>query len=114
MYITLVCATAVAVLAGLVIAIIGGRRSLLTPAQRNHCPYCKRCVSAVEDCAWNRNHVITFADGEELPPVPWSGASPCPGCLVTAGNFHHPDCPDEECPRCHDLLSDCSCELLKQ
>jgi hypothetical protein len=47
-----------------------------------------------------------------LHTMPWSGPQPCPGCLVTEGNFHHPDCPNEECPGCGGLLMQCNCEHL--
>lgn len=46
----------------------------------------------------------------------WSDAKaefddrPCRDCGVALGEFHHPGCPVEECPRCGDRYVECDCE----
>jgi hypothetical protein len=33
----------------------------------------------------------------------------CPKCGIGTGGFHHPECPIEECPKCHGQLLFCGC-----
>ena len=35
----------------------------------------------------------------------------CQDCGVLVDQFHVPGCPQEQCPRCPDLLVECSCEI---
>lgn len=46
--------------------------------------------------------------GDELLVVP--GEEPCPDCGVHRGQFHHPGCDQEQCPRCErQLIGACDC-----
>ena len=35
----------------------------------------------------------------------------CGVCGVSLGSFHHPGCDVEECPKCHEQLLFCHCDL---
>jgi len=68
------------------------------------CSACNREVTEVDDCS--ENHAIEFMDRTAMEGVP-CGATlidklpNCPICRVFLGNFHHPGCDMEICPRCH-------------
>ncbi len=55
---------------------------------------------------------ITFADGQELAPVPFASSQPgerCLDCRVADGGAHHPGCDRERCPKCGDQFTTCGC-----
>lgn len=67
------------------------------------------------------NTEITFKDGAKMPAVPYgqenrgSGVEEveegrsCHDCACLPGNFHHPGCDMEECPRCGGQAISCDC-----
>jgi len=36
---------------------------------------------------------------------------PCQDCRVFEGEYHVPGCDGEECPRCHEQMLSCDCEV---
>jgi hypothetical protein len=76
------------------------------------CSFCKQEMLSADDCSWNSK--ISFADGQTLPAKPYSPEDPdtrCRDCNVAPGNFHHPGCDMERCPRCGGQFISCPCEL---
>ena len=51
---------------------------------------------------------IAFGEERGLTEKP---QNPCPGCAVSAGEYHVSGCEHERCPACHDLAVDCDCEF---
>jgi hypothetical protein len=39
--------------------------------------------------------------GSETLYLNWDFSIPCHDCWVNVGEFHHPGCDVEECPKCH-------------
>lgn len=80
------------------------------------CFKCGRDMTQVAGCDDNRT--IDFADGEEMEPVPFGEADSdpdemagrvCHDCGVGPGEYHHPGCDAEECPRCGGQYFVCEC-----
>lgn len=78
---------------------------------------CFRCgadMNTSNGCTDDR--VIEFADGTERDPIPFErddqpgGARPCHDCGAYPGNYHHPGCDMERCPRCNGQYFICDCE----
>lgn len=79
-----------------------------------YCELCDGDINAVSGCSDPK--MIRFDDGEEHGAVPHGAEKNpgrqrviCPECAVSEGNYHHPDCPNEECPRCRRRLVKCDC-----
>jgi hypothetical protein len=66
------------------------------------CYFCAQDKEQAEGCIQEFKGQFRF--GEEL----WDrGDLRCSECGVGRGEFHHPDCRNEECPECHEKLWDC-------
>jgi hypothetical protein len=84
------------------------------PSERSveQCAYCHRNASAGEGCTTD---TITFPDGVVKEAIAHGEGElryvveRCPGCGVAPGGYHHPFCPEEECPRCGHRLMKCGC-----
>lgn len=82
--------------------------------REGRCPYCETEFATGEGCT---TATIPFPDGVELSAVRYGdetdqfapNAPRCPDCGVSRGNYHHPFCEIERCPRCHGRLASCGC-----
>ncbi len=73
------------------------------------CTYCNEDVKMVKSCSNNKGgRKIHFFDGD-VTAIPWSGKGECPECHVPRGEFHHPGCDEEDCPKCKNKLTKCQC-----
>ena len=88
----------------------GTRASSDRPIEQ--CAYCGRSEPTGEGCTTD---TITFPDGVIEEAIAYGeergtqSAERCPGCGVSQGGYHHPFCPEEECPRCGRGLMRCGC-----
>lgn len=71
------------------------------------CSWCNLEMQTADDCPENRT--VTFPDGSELLSIPYEGTGRCHDCGIKEGNYHHPGCDNEICPRCEGQLISCSC-----
>lgn len=53
---------------------------------------------------------IRFGDEMRFGGETFNGR--CPDCNVKVGEFHHPGCDIEECPRCGRQLLSCDCPVI--
>lgn len=76
------------------------------------CELCKQNKTKVNSCIKRMEGQIPF--GSESDDWTFDGlSSVCGACGVTLGGFHHPGCDVEECPKCHEQLLICDCDLTK-
>jgi hypothetical protein len=60
---------------------------------------------------------IKFADGEIFEKIKYGNeeceavVERCPDCGVEIGGYHHPECDQEQCPRCNCQLIGCDCDI---
>ena len=77
------------------------------------CECCTQEMTKASDCLGNGT--ILFEDGIELPAIPFDHDAPdcetCHDCGVAPGNYHHPGCDMERCPRCEGQLISCGCAV---
>ena len=74
------------------------------------CVWCNQEMNEVDDCSGNQ--IIEYPDGTKLPASTehfdeLSGR--CRDCNIKHGNYHHPACDVERCPRCGGQLITCGC-----
>lgn len=59
------------------------------------------------------DRTITYADGTELDPIAFSKndqpGGECHDCGAFPGEYHHPGCDMERCPRCNGQYFICDC-----
>jgi hypothetical protein len=84
------------------------------------CSVCQLEMNEAEGCILQK---IPTVDGELEPlkfgeeldlgikALAFKNGSPrrCGDCGCMPGNYHHPGCDIEECPRCHGQLFSCDC-----
>ena len=73
------------------------------------CKYCNQDMLTIDDCSANRT--IEYPDGERFDAKRfWEEIDlRCPDCNIKHGNYHHPGCTKEKCPRCGGQLISCGC-----
>lgn len=86
------------------------------------CFRCGRPVPAADGCVESRT--IHYATDEVRDPLPfgdgphWDSSQPppsqCGNCGAAAGNYHHPGCGLERCPRCGERYLGCDCESAEK
>jgi hypothetical protein len=64
-------------------------------------------MEIVKTCLWTKDVGVKFSLFLTLPAVP--AAKKCVTCGVGKGKFHHPNCPEEICPKCGGQLLFCNC-----
>ena len=77
---------------------------------------CFRCgqeMRVANGCISARS--IEFSDGETVDPIPYGEeldtepAGKCHDCGAFPGQYHHPSCDIEQCPRCGGQYALCEC-----
>jgi len=76
------------------------------------CGYCKQEMTSSKTwgCTVKK---VDFPDGKVLPSIKYDGGfygkDNCHDCNCHPGNYHHPGCDMERCPRCGGQLISCGC-----
>ena len=82
------------------------------------CDNCDKEMKTADGCI--EDDICFPADGDFLPQIPYTEedrfhfgdsipAERCHDCNCKQGEFHHPGCDMEECPRCNGQLISCGC-----
>lgn len=74
------------------------------------CKQCKGEMLEISDCPANRS--VEYPDGTKLPASTFhfnESSGKCHDCGIEHGNYHHPGCDVERCPRCDGQLISCGC-----
>lgn len=78
------------------------------------CQACHLEMLSADDCPANR--FLKYDDGGVLPSSTYHFDDPygrCSDCGIKHGNYHHPHCDIEQCPRCKDQLLSCDCMAIE-
>ena len=74
------------------------------------CNWCNQDMKIVDDCIKNRE--VEYPDGTKLPSSTYhfeEESGRCHDCNIKHGNYHHPGCDVERCPKCQGQLISCGC-----
>lgn len=69
------------------------------------CSWCDKEMKEGQNC--DGNIMVEYPDGSVMLSIPSS--DDCHDCNVNAGQFHHPGCDMERCPKCNGQLISCGC-----
>jgi len=73
------------------------------------CDWCNKEMN-VDNCDGNKT--VNYLDGTSLPSSTYHFDEPsghCHDCNIKHGNYHHPGCDVERCPKCEGQLISCGC-----
>jgi len=76
------------------------------------CNWCDQEMMTANDCPGTRT--VEYPDGVVLQSIPYLSEygdedKRCRDCNIELGNYHHPGCGMERCPRCNGQLVSCGC-----
>ncbi len=79
------------------------------------CTFCNDDMLKVDDCSANR--IIRFEDDSKDYNASTAHFTEengrCHDCYVKHGNYHHPGCDTERCPKCGGQLISCDCTIVE-
>jgi len=76
------------------------------------CVFCRRDMLTVDNCSYNQDYGVTYADGINRPALTFHFQEPsgrCGDCGIVHGNYHHPGCDVERCAKRGKQLISCGC-----
>ena len=73
------------------------------------CDWCGLVMARGVGCALAQFHDLPDGPFDRIPYAHADPRCACSECAVLPGQFHHPGCDTEQCPRCRMLIRDCAC-----
>ena len=86
------------------------------------CKYCDREMTTAEGCGCTMFKIdyewmprIRFGDPGDLAYGyrEFHDGDQCPDCACRVGQYHHPGCDMEACPKCGEQMISCNCSLTE-
>ena len=79
------------------------------------CKHCNQEMMDFENVTGCTLKTVSFPDGKDEASIPYHHKSDekwfdrCHDCNAARGQYHHPGCDMERCPRCGEQLISCGC-----